>query len=127
MTVGAYTAWRGAGGAIERWVGTSAANTAQTISTNADGMARRLLSVYAYYSTTPTETGVVITLNSGAGAGYDTPLKTFAANTQANFWPLYTDPTLTVIGGDDAIDVLAPAAGGVITSIVVIYTQRLSE
>lgn len=128
MTVGAYTAGRAKGGAIERWVGTSAANTAQTISTSTtDGICRRLLLVSAQYSAAPTETGVIITLNSGAGTGYDTALKTFAANTQANFWPLSTDQQMVVILPDDTIDVLAPAAGGVITSTVVIYTQRLAE
>lgn len=127
MTVGTYTAAPAVPGAIERWVGTSAANTAQTISTSVAGVARRLLWVSVLYSATPTETGVIITLNSGAGSGYDTPLKTFAANTQANFFPLYTDPQTVVILPDDAIDVLAPAAGGVITSTVIIYTQKLSQ
>jgi hypothetical protein len=127
MTVGTYTAGLALGGAIERWVGTSAANTAQTISTSTGGVARRLLWVSVLYSAAPTETGVIVTLNSGAGAGYDTPLKTFAANTQANFFPLYTDPETVVILADDAIDVLAPAAGGVITSTIIIYTKKLTQ
>jgi hypothetical protein len=127
MTVGAYTAAPALGGAIERWVGTSAANTAQTISTSVAGVARKLLWVSVYYSAAPTETGVIVTLNAGAGAGYDTPLKTFAANLQANFFPLSTDPETVVILPDDAIDVLAPAAGGAITSTIIIYTQKMSQ
>ena len=126
MTTGTYTAEPTLNrGATERWVGTSAANTAQTISTSVSTsppVVRRLLWVGVHYSASPTQTGVTVVLNSGAGSAYDVVLKTGTANAQDTFY----EPTSEIrILPDDAIDVTAPAAGGVITSGVVICTEQL--
>lgn len=96
---------------------TSAGNTAQTCSTDGS-QPYRVLFATVKYSAAPTQTGVIVTLNSGVGAGYDTALQTGAADVQATFFQPTTD---LILHGDDVLDVLAPAAGGVITSSVAIY------
>jgi len=109
-------------------VGTSAADTALTISTAATTPAagppvvRRLLYVTVPYSATPTQAGVTVVLNSGAGGAYDTILDTGAANEEDGVY----EPTseIRILPGD-TIDVIAPAGGGVITSSIAIYTERL--
>ena len=101
-----------------RFSGVSGANEALTVS--ATGSRFRLLWVTAKYSAAPTQTGVVVTLNSALGAAYDTALSTGAANTQAN---TYIPSGNIIIEQGDAIDVLAPAAGGVITSAVVVCCE----
>ena len=64
---------------------------------------------------------VTVTLNSGAGAAWDTLLQTIALNAaKSGTW---TPDEETIIDTDDVIDVLAPAGGGVITSAVAIYTE----
>jgi len=103
---------------IERTVGTSAANTAQTVST-ATGARKRVISVHVAYSAAPTQAGVTVTLNSGAGAGYDTLLTTGTANAQ---YTSYFPQDLYILT-DDVIDVAAPAGGVGITSSISIYTQ----
>lgn len=104
---------------IERVVGTSAAATAQTVSTPV-GAKRVLEHVTVKYSAAPTHAGATVTLNSGAGATYDTQLAASAANAQTySFVPTIPIP----LDDDDVIDVLAPSGGGVITSSVTIYTS----
>ena len=103
-----------------RTVGTSAANTAQTVSTANVSSVQELVMVTVAYSAAPTQTGVVITLNSGAGAGYDVALSTGSANVQDT---AYLPSAPIFINADDVIDCLAPAAGGAITSAVAIYTR----
>lgn len=105
------------GGIVRLAVGTSAADTAQTVSTTV-GRHVRILFITAKYSAAPTQTGVTVTLNSGAGAGYDTLLTTGTANTQNT---VYFPSEPLVLADDDTLDVTAPAAGGVITSSVAIY------
>lgn len=102
-----------------RTVGTSAANTAQTVSVPA-GRERRLLYVTVAYSAAPTQSGVTVTLNSGAGAGYDTLLTTGSANAR---YTTYIPAVPLWLNSDDAVDVVAPAAGGSITSSISIYTE----
>ena len=94
----------------------SAANTEQTCSTDAK-QPYKLLAAYARYSAAPTQTGAITTLNSVVGAAYDTPLNTGTANAQTTIY----QPTDLIINSGDAIDVLAPAAGGAVTSAVLIY------
>ena len=62
-----------------RNVATSGANAAQTVST-VTGNVRSLVAVHVAYSAAPTQTGVTVTLNSGAGADYDILLTTGSAN-----------------------------------------------
>jgi hypothetical protein len=84
---------------------------------------RRLLYVTIAYSATPTYTaGCTVTLNSGAGPGYDIILDTSGANTEDYVY----EPTAEIfILPDDAIDVIAKAAGGAITSSTIIATELL--
>lgn len=110
---------------IERWVGTSAANTEITLSTTASPSAlRRLLYVAVKYSAAPTQTGVTVTLNSGAGAAYDTLLTTGTSNAQSTF---YIPGSEVLLMSDDVIDVVGPAAGGAVTGAVAIYTEIISN
>ena len=99
----------------------SAGNTALTLST-LSGQLRRLLFVTVKYSAAPTQTGVTVTLNSGAGAAYDTLLATGSANAQNT---VYIPDEEILLMGDDVIDVLAPAGGVGITAAIAIYTEPL--
>ena len=114
---------------VDRWpkalytfVATSAANTAQTVSTDVQDI-YNLLHVEVAYSAAPTQTGVTVTLNALAGAGYDTLLATGSANAQYTSYQPTNGAYLIVKG--DAIDVLAPAGGVGITSAVSIYLEAI--
>lgn len=122
MAVGTIASEMLSGGrSLSRFSAASAANTALTASTDAV-RARRLLSVTVKYSAAPTQTGATVTLNSGAGAAYDAVLNTGSANAETT---VYVPDGVVIIATGDAIDVLAPAGGGVITSAVTIYTEDL--
>lgn len=106
---------------LERSVGTSVANTAQTVSSPADpASGRRIVLITVAYSAAPTQAGVTVTLNSGAGAGYDCPLLTGSANAR---YTTFQPTDAIIIELDDVIDVLAPAGGADITSAIAIYTE----
>lgn len=110
---------------FERWTGASAADTALTISTDTSPSApRRLVYVAVHYSAAPTQTGVLVTLNSGVGAAYDTVLSTGTANAQNVH---YAPASEVILFANDVIDVLAPAAGGAVTSAITICTEVLSN
>ena len=110
---------------LERWVATSAANTEITTSTSTTPSAlRKLLYITVKYSAAPTQTGVTVTLNNGAGSGYDTLMTTGTANAQATF---YRPDDEVLLMSDDVIDVVGPAAGGAITCAVAIYTEILGN
>lgn len=114
-TINNIQARKGAFGVLA--TGTSGANGAQTVSTTT-GKVVQIAYVTVKYSAAPTQTGITVTLNSGVSAAFDTVLTTGSANVQSNvFAPDYD----LIICEDDAIDVVAPAAGGVITSSVAIY------
>lgn len=102
-----------------RTVGTSAANTSQTV-TEATKAARRILGVFVAYSNTPTHSGVTVTLDSGAGSAYDTVL--YTGSTNARYTAYIPDGEVFVLE-DDAIAVTAPAGGSGITSSISIYTE----
>jgi hypothetical protein len=94
------------------------ANT-QLVSTHS-GEKGDLLMVTCKYSAAPTQAGVTVTLDSGAGAAYDVVLNTGSANAQTTVW----QPSAPVpFFADDAIVVTAPAGGAVITASVTIYTN----
>jgi len=112
-TQGEHTPW----GQLVIFSQTSAANTAQTCSTDA-AQPYKLLHVVCNYSAAPTQAGVTTTLNCGLGAAFDTVLNTGTANAQAT---VYQPTRNVVLAKADAIDVAAPAGGGVITSSVAIY------
>lgn len=104
-------------GLLDRDVGTSGANAAQTVSTPLGG-GRRLAYVTVKYSSAVTE-DVTVTLNSGAGSAYDTLLATMElANNQHG---VFIPDEMVDILPDDTIDVVAPAGGAGITSAVTIY------
>lgn len=105
-------------GLLDRDVGTSGSNVAQTVSTPLGG-GRRLVYVTVKYSSSVTK-DVTVTLNSGAGSAYDTLLATMelASNQHGVFIP---DERVDILP-DDTIDVVAPAGGAGITSAVTIYT-----
>jgi hypothetical protein len=102
---------------IRRTTVTGAANTIANLSTWS-GQRSRVLYVLTKYSGAPTQAGVTATLNSGAGAAYDTLLNTGAANAQNN---LYAPAFDLVLEADDTLDISAPAGGvGVTASILII-------
>lgn len=112
---------------LERTVATSGANAIGTASAGGgagasnDAAPREVRMVTVAYSAAPTQAGVTLTLNSGAGAGYDTTLFTGTANTRYNAW--FFAPGELVLGPDDTLDISAPAGGGVITSAITILTE----
>ena len=106
---------------IERSVGTSGADAAQTVSSPTEPTAvRRVNMITVAYSAAPTQGGVTVTINNGAGAGYDCPLLTGAANARYTTFLPTAELYLNV---DDVLDVLAPAGGVGITSAIAIYTE----
>lgn len=105
--------------AIERLSEASAADTAKSLSTPV-GKVRRLVFATVEYSAAPTQAGVTVELDSGAGSAYDTTLLTGTANAQSTTHIPSDD---LIICDDDIIKVTAPAGGGVITSQIAIYTE----
>jgi len=101
-----------------RTVGTSAANSAQTVSADGPGILRQ---VTVKYSGSVSQT-VTVTLDSGAGAGYDTLLQniTLSSATDGVFLP---DADIVINTGDQ-IDVTAPAGGAGVTSAVTVYLDK---
>lgn len=104
---------------IERTVGTSGANAAQTVSSPTTG--RRVLKYVLVAYTANVGLDVTVTLNSGEDAAYDTLLSTltFAAGRYGVYIPDHDFP----LGDGDAIDVLAPAGGAAITSSITIGVE----
>ncbi len=105
--------------AIYRYSNESVANTALTVST-ATGLIHRILFVTVKYSAGVTK-NVTITLNSGAGAAWDTLLATIALSAATD--GLWIPDAEFMIEPDDVIDVLAPAGGSGVTADVAIYTR----
>lgn len=106
------------GGRYRRYAETSGANSALTMTVN-PGAPFRVLDGTASYSGSPTQTGVVFAIDSGAGAGYDATLSTGSANTRYTAY----QPTRLTLAGDDAFTVTAPAGGGSLTSSVSVYIE----
>jgi len=112
-----HTAW----GTIACFSQTSAANTAQTCST--DGlMPYKVLFATMDCSGAATAT-CTYTLNSAVGAAYDCLLESDAAATAATFVPSYE----LILRTGDALDVAAGQAGGSDTTSVVIYCMTLDD
>jgi hypothetical protein len=110
---------RGVRTAVVRETDKSGAN-AQLVVATERGAVRRLLAVLVRYSAAPTQAGVTVKVDSGAGADWDTPLFTGSANAQNT---VYLPDAEVLILPDDAIEVTAPAGGGVITSAISVYTE----
>lgn len=104
-----------------RTTGVSAANAALEVSTPTGKNRRRVLYVTVAYSAEPTQGGVTIELDSGAGPGFDTLLGSGQANAQHTFW----QPTDLLLLADDALKVTAPAGGDGLTSSVAIISEAV--
>ncbi len=104
---------------VERLSEASAANTGKSLSTPI-GKPRRLIFATVHYSSIPTQAGVSVDLDSGAGAAYDNVLDTGSANAQSTTFIPSDD---LIICDDDIIKVTAPAGGAGITSQITIYTE----
>jgi hypothetical protein len=107
--------------AVSRHTDASTANAAVTLTTPT-GRPVRLLGVFVKYSAAPTQTGVTVEIDSGAGAAYDTTISTGSANVQNN---QYIPTQELIISATDAIRVTAPAAGGAVTGQISVYTEAI--
>lgn len=102
----------------ERFSDQSASGANLTVST-LPGEPRRLLFVTVKYSGSAT-VNVTVTLNSGAGAAWDTILNTIALSAATEgIWIPDKD---VILSADDAIDVFAPLLSAK-TSAVAIYSE----
>lgn len=110
---------------LRRFAGaTSGANGVGTADTS-EGLGKkyRLSHVTTAYSGSPTQTGVVVTLNSGLGAAFDVVLNTGTANAR---YTTFIPSSELIFGPDDQIDVSAPAGGGSLTSSSAIYCEEVA-
>lgn len=105
---------------IERFSDISSAATAITVSTPV-GALRHILFVTIKFSASAA-VDPTITLNSGAGAGWDTVLATIDLGAGATDVLWIPEEELWIMD-DDILDVLAPDEGGAITSSIAIYTR----
>jgi hypothetical protein len=106
---------------VHRHVETGSANTELVVSVPMSYVGQ-VLSVMVAYSATPTQTGVVTSLDAGAGAAYDTTLDIGIANQR---YTVYSPPALLVLGPEDALLITAPAGGAGITASVSVYTAEV--
>lgn len=107
---------------IKIFSGTSAADTAKTVSTTATERLRFLFAT-AKYSGSPTQAGVTLTLNSGLGAAFDCQLLAGSANAQAT--TLQPSNEIIIEVGDQ-LDLLMPAGGGSLTASGAIYCEPVA-
>lgn len=92
--------------------------------TFAPGRAFRLLGAYVSYSGAPTQAGVTVGIDSGAGAAYDVTLNTGTANVRYSaYFPAAGIP----LGETDGVLVTGPAGGSGVTSKVVVYAEYLDQ
>jgi hypothetical protein len=105
---------------IFRHVETGGANGILAMSVGGHG-GRRVRQVTVAYSGAPTQAGVSVALDSGAGAGYDSTLSTGTANAR---YTNYIPDGGILLGEDDALLITAPAGGGVLTSSAAVYTEE---
>jgi len=101
----------------KRHFDTSAADTALVVTTPAPSGTnpQRFMWVGVTYSAVPVHAGILIEIDSGSGATFDTRMLLGNANDQFAFFQI--DGGLEILN-DDAIRVTAPAGGGVITSTI---------
>lgn len=103
--------------------GKSTANAELSVSTE-KGARYLVHQVIASYSASPTQTGVVVSLDSGLGADYDADLLTGTANARYTIFPEDLIKPFIVME-KDVLTVTAPAGGGVITSAISILAEKL--
>ena len=112
-----HTAW----GTVVVFTQTSAANTAQTCST--DGLMPYKILFATMDATGSATSAVTYTLNSAVGSAYDTLIETDGAATSAVFIPSFE----FILRTGDALDVAAGTASGSDTTSVAIYCLMLDD
>ena len=110
---------------FKRHFDTSAADTALILTTPVASRTKPqfMLWVGVSYSAVPVHTGVIIEIDSGAGAAFDTRLLTGNIDDQFVFFSI--DGGLGLMD-DDAIRVTAPSGGGVITSTITVEMREVA-
>ena len=111
--------------APERFVATSAADTAQTVSSVARPNSELLAVTVAYSAAILANLDITVTLNAGAGAGYDTRLATVNL-VIGQRWAVYIPDVPIPLQADDVVDVLCPTGGAAITSGCQIYIREVT-
>lgn len=107
---------------VRRFTGVGADNAIGTVSTPV-GKKYRLLFATAKYNTTPTQAGVTLTLDSGAGSTFDVVLNTGSANATTTVY--IPTPDTVIIMPDDVLTLSAPAGGSGKTSALALYVEEL--
>lgn len=106
---------------LKRFDGAGSNNAIGTCSTDLGKRWRFLFATVAYNSS-PTQTGVTLTLDSGKGSAYDCILLTGSAN--ALNTPLFPTGEL-IIERDDVLTLSAPAGGSGKTSGLTMYCEEV--
>lgn len=109
-------------GSLHRFIETGSANSSLTATVPVMGVPFRLIMAVVSYSNTPTQAGVTLSLDSGAGAGYDATLSTGTANAR---YTVIQGTNDLIFGSDDSIFITAPAGGVGLTASVSIYVEKL--
>lgn len=111
---------------LVREVEVGSANTLLTSTSQVQvGIHRRLLYAQVYYNGVTTQTGVIFTLDSGAGAAYDVVQSTGAANAQLT---TFTPSLLYLIASatPDQLVITCPAGGPGVTANVIMVFEEIS-
>ena len=108
---------------LKTFSGKGKANTALSVSTEV-GSRYLVHQVVVSYSANPTQTGVVVSLDSGLGADYDAVLSTDDANVRYSTFSEYLIKPFIVME-NDILTVTAPAGGAGITSAISILAEKL--
>lgn len=111
--------------APERFVGTSGANAAQTVSSTARPHSELIMVTVAYSAGIAANASVTVDLNAGAGAGYDTRLATIDL-VAGQRWGVYIPDVPIPLQSDDVADVVCPAGGAGVTSACQIYVREVT-
>lgn len=117
------------GGRLYRY-SQSKANNVALVDDIQPGSNFRVVSAQVSYSAAPTQAGVQIVLESGAGAAFNFPLLTGAANGQYTTYPSETAGEAAsgagpLFGSDDKVQVNAPAGGAAVSVAASIYIEVL--
>lgn len=107
---------------IKRLSAAGADNGIATVSSTV-GKKYRFLFATAVYSASPTQAGVTLTLDSGAGSAYDAVLLSGSANATTTI----LQPTNEIIiNSDDVLTLTAPAGGSGKTSGIAMYLEEIA-
>ena len=109
------------GAPVFRAVETSAANTALSANLSL-GAPAKILHAQATYNAPPTQAGVAVILDSGAGANYDSTLMAGTANSRYNNYT--PEGGELQLGADDGLRITAPAGGaGIVCAVSITLKQ----